>query len=101
MGVPADAEAFNQYTMAVSKAIKLHHQSRVAHIDLYPSTILWNLDDISGRIVVCIVDWDSATFIDDTFMHKMLRVFSLEDENLHYWKLSGHAEPECDAWFLF
>ena len=71
MGVPAEAEAFNKYTTAVSKAIKILHQSRVVHVDLYPCNILWDRD-VSGRIIVRIVDWDAATFIDEIFTSKML-----------------------------
>ena len=99
MGVPTDAEEFNEYMTAVSHAIKRLHRNHVVHVDLYPSNILWYRQD--GKIIIRIVDWDSATFIGDAFTPKMSKVFVSEDEKFYYWMQSGHAEPKCDAWFVF
>ncbi len=74
--------------------------SHVIHVDLYPSNILWKVDEF-GEIQIRIVDWDVATFMGERFPEAISEVFQVESSRQYYWVNNGVAEPKCDAWFLF
>ena len=55
-----------EYIDALTAVVKCQHHTRVVHVDLYPSNILW--DYFGESIRIRIVDWDAATFMRDVFV---------------------------------
>ena len=66
---------------------------------MYPSNILWRFQE--EKIVIRNVDWDTATFIGDSFTDTMKVRLANEGNSAYYWKSKGIAEAKCDYWCLF
>lgn len=102
MGVPSNKDLFALYLVKLKEAIKKIHAKGVIHIDLYPSNILWRVHEgTEDKIVIRIVDWDAATFTNDSFTDRMKMRLKDKNNSAYYWKSNGTAEARCDYWFLF
>lgn len=100
VGVPADNVFFEKYIEALRTAIKNIHIAGVVHVDLYPSNIIFRIDD--ENVVIRIVDWDAATFIGDSFTQKMNDRLNSSSHKPYYWpSIEEKADKRCDYWFLF
>jgi hypothetical protein len=59
IGMPDDQETRRRYVDAVREAATAFHVAGVAHLDLYPSNIMWRRHD-NREVEVKVIDWDSA-----------------------------------------
>lgn len=65
IGLPSDDALRRKYIDAVEQALSLIHSCGVAHLDFYPSNIMWKAEDSDIGIHVVIIDWDAAHFVDE------------------------------------
>jgi len=63
IGVPAEEEQRGRYLNALRAAMNAIHAAGVVHLDFYPSNFMWKEED--GRVIVKIIDWDTAHFVDE------------------------------------
>jgi hypothetical protein len=69
IGLPACSTLRNNLLDSVKKVIDCVHKCEVAHLDLYPSNIMWKEVEGSEEVHVMIIDWDSAHFVHE-FLHE-------------------------------
>jgi len=63
IGVPEDEEQRGRYLDSLRTAMNAIHAAGVVHLDFYPSNFMW--EDEDGRVIVKIIDWDTAHFVDE------------------------------------
>ncbi|KAJ3274291.1 hypothetical protein HDV01_003135 [Terramyces sp. JEL0728] len=101
MGVPADKGVLQLYLESLKQAILCVHKSRVVHVDLYPSNIMWYYD--GENMHIRFVDWDAATQIGDKFTDVMAERMDDSKYKNYHWsgKSNAVADVRCDFWHLF
>ena len=65
IGLPEEEELRVQFLCQTRAALTAFHRCGVVHCDFYLSNIMWKVDN-SGGMVVKIIDWDAAHFVNDT-----------------------------------
>jgi hypothetical protein len=70
IGLPACPTLRKNLLDSVKKVLGRIHECGVAHLDLYPSNIMWK-EEVEGskEVHVMIIDWDSAHFVHE-FLHE-------------------------------
>ena len=71
IGVPSNESQRKLYLAAVKQAMDKIHACKVAHIDFYPSNIMWNYDNKDENMTVKIIDWDSGLRLEDNMFPEM------------------------------
>lgn len=64
IGLPASLPLRKKLLASVKEVLVRIHNCGVAHLDLYPSNIMWKEED-DGAVHVMIIDWDSAHFVHE------------------------------------
>ena len=99
MGVPLKDNLFADYLFQMKEFLRNIHGCGVIHMDLYPSNILWKNEN--ETIQLGVVDWDVATFKQDSFSKLVEERLENESISQYYYKKKGSAEPKCDYWFVY
>mmetsp|Transcript_27390 Transcript_27390/g.46284 ORF Transcript_27390/g.46284 Transcript_27390/m.46284 type:complete len:452 (-) Transcript_27390:201-1556(-) len=130
IGVPKDPDLRGIYIERVEQVLHNIHRCGVAHLDFYPSNIMWKQTDANANeIHVMIIDWDSGHFIhenlsscvndrlsrnrkrlmseyataagrDSSLFDYDLSLFKLLKENINDASLQSSQKMELDAAFL-
>ena len=90
---------FRRYLAAMNQAVELLHESKVVHMDLYPSNIFWRQEEDS--ISIKIIDWDASAELGSPL--SPLMIDALRDSprlKIVQIKSKGEALDACPEWDL-
>jgi serine/threonine protein kinase len=89
------------YFVQLRTAIECIHQAGVVHLDLFPSNIMWKVDEQNDGIVLKIIDWDSAHFIHNPAV-KTLQVLEECNHLLARFSMLGQeSNPIAYDWVYY
>jgi len=84
IGVPKDPTLRSNYIETVEQVLKNIHIRGVAHLDFYPSNIMWKQVADSNQVHIMIIDWDSGHFIHEDLSSLVMERLSRNRKRLAF-----------------
>ena len=79
IGLPTCSTLRKSLMDSITMVLRRIHGCGVAHLDFYPSNIMWKEVEDSNEVHVMIIDWDSAHFVHEPLHRRVSDRLSLSD----------------------